>query len=184
MKRCFSRLPDSPCSLSLVSVVVALLMWFSTVLSLRRFLYINMAASFSFLSIVMFSLSFRASPIQRHLVFLLTFGLSSSSVPTAELLGDGDVFLDNGSTLNLTCVVHFSPTPPEFILWYHRDKVSSAVSLPVSFWLPCLFPFLPCALICLQLVFFPVLMFFVCILTCNYVIFEMFYVFLNGWLFL
>ncbi|XP_050719604.1 hemicentin-2-like isoform X2 [Eriocheir sinensis] len=44
-------------------------------------------------------------------------------VPTAELLGDGDVFLDNGSTLNLTCVVHFSPTPPEFILWYHRDKL-------------------------------------------------------------
>lgn len=44
-------------------------------------------------------------------------------VPTAELLGDGDVFLDNGSTLNLTCVVHFSPSAPEFILWYHRDKL-------------------------------------------------------------
>ncbi|XP_045600804.1 fibroblast growth factor receptor 1 [Procambarus clarkii] len=44
-------------------------------------------------------------------------------VPTAELLGDGEVYLDRGSTLNLTCVVHFSPTPPEFILWYHRDKL-------------------------------------------------------------
>ncbi|XP_066988257.1 zwei Ig domain protein zig-8-like [Macrobrachium rosenbergii] len=44
-------------------------------------------------------------------------------VPSAELLGDGSVYLDKGSTLNLTCVVHFSPTPPEFILWYHRDKL-------------------------------------------------------------
>ncbi|XP_066981019.1 zwei Ig domain protein zig-8-like [Macrobrachium rosenbergii] len=43
--------------------------------------------------------------------------------PTAELLGDGSVYLDKGSTLNLTCVVHFSPTPPEFILWYHREKL-------------------------------------------------------------
>ncbi|XP_071520588.1 protein sidekick-2-like [Panulirus ornatus] len=44
-------------------------------------------------------------------------------VPTAELLGDGEVYLDRGSTLNLTCVVHFSPTPPEFILWYHRETL-------------------------------------------------------------
>ncbi|XP_068206120.1 lachesin-like [Palaemon carinicauda] len=43
-------------------------------------------------------------------------------VPLAELLGVDSVFLDKGSTLNLTCVVRFSPTPPEFILWYHRDK--------------------------------------------------------------
>ncbi|XP_063601697.1 protein sidekick-2-like [Penaeus indicus] len=44
-------------------------------------------------------------------------------VPTTELLGDGHVYLDKGSTLNLTCVVHSSPTPPEFILWYHREKL-------------------------------------------------------------
>ncbi|XP_042863040.1 hemicentin-2-like [Penaeus japonicus] len=44
-------------------------------------------------------------------------------VPTTELLGDGHVYLDRGSTLNLTCVVHSSPTPPEFILWYHREKL-------------------------------------------------------------
>ncbi|XP_068220053.1 zwei Ig domain protein zig-8-like [Palaemon carinicauda] len=43
--------------------------------------------------------------------------------PSAELLGDTNVYLDKGSTLNLTCVVHFSPTPPEFILWYHREKL-------------------------------------------------------------
>ncbi|XP_068235958.1 zwei Ig domain protein zig-8-like [Palaemon carinicauda] len=44
-------------------------------------------------------------------------------VPTVELLGDGEIYLDRGSTLNLTCVVHFTPTPPEFVLWYHRDKL-------------------------------------------------------------
>ncbi|KAK3872354.1 hypothetical protein Pcinc_022571 [Petrolisthes cinctipes] len=44
-------------------------------------------------------------------------------VPTAEMTGEGSVFLDRGSTLNLTCLVHFSPTPPEFILWYHQDKL-------------------------------------------------------------
>ncbi|KAB7507137.1 hypothetical protein Anas_00219, partial [Armadillidium nasatum] len=44
--------------------------------------------------------------------------------PTSELLGKNkNVYLDQGSTLNLTCVVHFSPTAPEFILWYHRDKL-------------------------------------------------------------
>ncbi|KAK3851445.1 hypothetical protein Pcinc_041905 [Petrolisthes cinctipes] len=43
-------------------------------------------------------------------------------VPSVELLGGGDVYLDRGSTLNLTCMVHLSPKPPDFILWYHRDK--------------------------------------------------------------
>ncbi|CAL4083036.1 unnamed protein product, partial [Meganyctiphanes norvegica] len=44
-------------------------------------------------------------------------------VPRVEMLGEGDVHLDLGSTLNLTCVVRFSPQPPEFILWYHGDRL-------------------------------------------------------------
>uniref|UniRef100_A0A2P2I4K1 Kin of IRRE-like protein 3 n=1 Tax=Hirondellea gigas TaxID=1518452 RepID=A0A2P2I4K1_9CRUS len=44
-------------------------------------------------------------------------------VPAAELLGPSEVFLDNGSALNLTCIVKHSPVPPDFVLWYHREQL-------------------------------------------------------------
>lgn len=45
-------------------------------------------------------------------------------VPTAAILGGPDLYVDKGSTINLTCTVKFSPEPPVFIFWYHEEGVS------------------------------------------------------------
>ncbi|XP_067648116.1 uncharacterized protein dpr10 [Eurosta solidaginis] len=47
------------------------------------------------------------------------------AVPTASILGGPDLYVDRGSTINLTCVIKFSPEPPTHIFWYHQDKVLS-----------------------------------------------------------
>ncbi|XP_055376972.1 probable serine/threonine-protein kinase clkA [Condylostylus longicornis] len=46
-------------------------------------------------------------------------------VPTATILGGPDLYVDKGSTINLTCAIKFSPEPPTHIFWYHQDKVLS-----------------------------------------------------------
>ncbi|XP_036336284.1 zwei Ig domain protein zig-8-like [Rhagoletis pomonella] len=46
-------------------------------------------------------------------------------VPTSSILGGPDLYVDRGSTINLTCVIKYSPEPPTHIFWYHQDKVLS-----------------------------------------------------------
>uniref|UniRef100_A0A8D8UXJ4 Down syndrome cell adhesion molecule homolog n=1 Tax=Cacopsylla melanoneura TaxID=428564 RepID=A0A8D8UXJ4_9HEMI len=46
-------------------------------------------------------------------------------VPTAEILGSPDLHVDEGSTINLTCSIRYSPEPPAYIFWYHHDEVIS-----------------------------------------------------------
>lgn len=51
------------------------------------------------------------------------------SVPTAAILGGPDLHVDKGSTINLTCSIHFSPEPPAYIFWYHHDEVKPNICL-------------------------------------------------------
>ncbi|XP_046403242.1 obscurin-like protein 1 isoform X2 [Ischnura elegans] len=46
-------------------------------------------------------------------------------VPTATILGAPDLHVDKGSTINLTCIIKYSPEPPAYIFWYHHDEVIS-----------------------------------------------------------
>ncbi|XP_059487009.1 uncharacterized protein LOC132203327 isoform X2 [Neocloeon triangulifer] len=46
-------------------------------------------------------------------------------VPTAHILGAPDLHVDKGSTINLTCIIKYSPEPPAYIFWYHHDEVIS-----------------------------------------------------------
>ncbi|ERL94228.1 hypothetical protein D910_11509 [Dendroctonus ponderosae] len=46
-------------------------------------------------------------------------------VPTAQVLGGPDLYVDMGSTINLTCSVKYSPEPPAYIFWYHGGEVIS-----------------------------------------------------------
>ncbi|CAB3251063.1 unnamed protein product [Arctia plantaginis] len=46
-------------------------------------------------------------------------------VPSARILGGPDLHVDMGSTINLTCLIQFSPEPPAYIFWYHEDEVIS-----------------------------------------------------------
>ncbi|KAK0178153.1 hypothetical protein PV328_002130 [Microctonus aethiopoides] len=45
--------------------------------------------------------------------------------PTTEILGGPDLYIDHGSTINLTCIVLNSPEPPAYIFWNHNDAIIS-----------------------------------------------------------
>ncbi|XP_071538414.1 neurotrimin-like isoform X2 [Panulirus ornatus] len=45
--------------------------------------------------------------------------------PHTYILGGPDMYINKGSTINLTCVVEFSPEPPDFIYWNHNNKIIS-----------------------------------------------------------
>ncbi|KAK6631243.1 hypothetical protein RUM44_005769 [Polyplax serrata] len=43
--------------------------------------------------------------------------------PITEILGGPDLFINTGSTINLTCLVRYAPEPPPVIVWSHDRKV-------------------------------------------------------------
>ncbi|XP_054279125.1 uncharacterized protein LOC128997510 [Macrosteles quadrilineatus] len=44
-------------------------------------------------------------------------------VPTAFILGSGEYHIGEGSTISLVCIIENSPTPPQYVFWYHNDKM-------------------------------------------------------------
>jgi hypothetical protein len=58
-------------------------------------------------------------------VFCLTKRLCVVAEPLTEIVGAPDLYIDRGSTINLTCVVTYSPEPPAYIFWNHNDAVSA-----------------------------------------------------------
>ncbi|KYM97663.1 hypothetical protein ALC62_11654 [Cyphomyrmex costatus] len=48
-----------------------------------------------------------------------------SNEPKTEILGAPELFINRGSTINLTCVVLQSPEPPAYIFWNHNDAIIS-----------------------------------------------------------
>lgn len=54
---------------------------------------------------------------------------SIDAEPTATILGGPDLYVDKGSTINLTCTIRFGPEPPGSIFWYHENKVSDCFKL-------------------------------------------------------
>ena len=48
---------------------------------------------------------------------------SCRAVPRAVVLGGPEFHVDVGSHVNLTCIVQFSPEPPEYVFWHHHDQV-------------------------------------------------------------
>ena len=43
--------------------------------------------------------------------------------PTVEILGDDDLYVQSGSSLNLTCIIANLPSDSEVIRWVHQDQV-------------------------------------------------------------
>ncbi|XP_071531854.1 zwei Ig domain protein zig-8-like [Panulirus ornatus] len=56
-------------------------------------------------------------PIRAYLISLAVV------VPRARILHAPELYTDEGGALNLTCIVSPSPSPPEYIFWYHRGEV-------------------------------------------------------------
>ena len=48
---------------------------------------------------------------------------SDFTVPVARILGESEIYLDAGSTINITCVVKHTPVPPSHVQWEHQGKV-------------------------------------------------------------
>lgn len=53
--------------------------------------------------------------------YYLNFSISE---PRTDIIGGPEIFIDRGSTINLTCVVLHSPEPPSYIFWNHNNVVS------------------------------------------------------------
>ncbi|XP_071552081.1 opioid-binding protein/cell adhesion molecule homolog isoform X2 [Panulirus ornatus] len=45
------------------------------------------------------------------------------TVVETKVLGGPDLYINSGSTINLTCVVKHSPEPPPYIFWYHESEL-------------------------------------------------------------
>ncbi|XP_023720928.1 peroxidasin isoform X2 [Cryptotermes secundus] len=44
-------------------------------------------------------------------------------VPEAFILGSGEHHVDVGSGISLVCIIEKSPTPPQYVFWYHNDRM-------------------------------------------------------------
>ncbi|KAK8394323.1 hypothetical protein O3P69_006492 [Scylla paramamosain] len=55
-------------------------------------------------------------PVKAFTVFLKVLE------PRGEILGSPDLYVQKASMINLTCILHDLPEPPEYVLWYHENK--------------------------------------------------------------
>ena len=46
------------------------------------------------------------------------------SEPVTIIVGAPELFVNKGSTINLTCVVRYAPEPPPMMIWSHNSEVS------------------------------------------------------------
>ena len=56
--------------------------------------------------------------------YLRMIELYALSGPVTEIIGAPDIYVDRGSTLNVTCAVAAGSKEPEFIMWSRRQKAS------------------------------------------------------------
>merc|ERR1712080_40272 len=56
------------------------------------------------------------TPVLSHHVYLKV------AEPRTEIVGGPNIYLEEGFTMNLTCLVRDSPEPPQYIFWYHNKE--------------------------------------------------------------
>ncbi|XP_029156318.1 zwei Ig domain protein zig-8 isoform X1 [Nylanderia fulva] len=44
-------------------------------------------------------------------------------IPEAFILGSEEHHVDVGSIINLVCIIEKSPTPPQYVFWYHNNRM-------------------------------------------------------------
>ncbi|XP_069940061.1 zwei Ig domain protein zig-8-like [Cherax quadricarinatus] len=65
----------------------------------------------------MYECQVSTTPPMRHYIWLTVVE------PKTTIYGSGDVFINKGSNINLTCVVDYTPVPPSYVIWKHNNKV-------------------------------------------------------------
>ncbi|PNF21839.1 hypothetical protein B7P43_G05967, partial [Cryptotermes secundus] len=59
----------------------------------------------------------------RHVVYLLMLAIVLLfAVPKIEIMGESDLYVKTGSTVNLKCVITQSLEEPAYIFWYHDNE--------------------------------------------------------------
>ena len=53
--------------------------------------------------------------------------------PYTEILGGPHIYLEEGFTMNLTCLVRDSPEPPQYIFWYQNEQVNKFLDAFLNF---------------------------------------------------
>ena len=67
---------------------------------------------------------------------MLTF-----AVPHVRIQGSPDIHVDQGSVINLTCIISSTPEPPVYVFWYHGDQVRKGTCSQIVSLVPrCIFP--------------------------------------------
>ncbi|KAK7865960.1 hypothetical protein R5R35_005024 [Gryllus longicercus] len=61
-------------------------------------------------------------PLPRVFCLSLTLVWPSRAVPKIEILGESDIYVKTGSTVNLKCVITQSLEEPAYIFWYHDSE--------------------------------------------------------------
>ena len=52
-----------------------------------------------------------------------TVGLTDVLEPVTMIVGAPDLYVNKGSTINLTCLVKYAPEPPPMMVWSHNREV-------------------------------------------------------------
>lgn len=71
---------------------------------------------------------------------LLIVFCSFFTEPITTIHGSPDLYIDTGSTVNLTCIVRHLPEPPAAIQWTHNNEVSIPLRSPFGTTLSYSFP--------------------------------------------
>ena len=63
-------------------------------------------------------------PRNFHFIRLSLSIFLSLAVPHVRIQGAPDIHVNQGSAINLTCIISYSPEPPAFVFWYRGNKES------------------------------------------------------------
>lgn len=66
----------------------------------------------------------------KHFCLSVCLSRISNPEPITTIHGSPDLYIDTGSTVNLTCIVRHLPEPPAAIQWTHNNEVSSKPGPP------------------------------------------------------
>lgn len=56
-------------------------------------------------------------------MFVYLFSPQNHTVPVTEIIGNPNIFVRLGESINLTCLITQSPEPPAFVFWYHNERM-------------------------------------------------------------
>lgn len=57
----------------------------------------------------------------KGLISFLSMTRPAPPEPRGEIVGAPDLYVQKGSLINLTCVLHDLPEPPQYVRWYHTN---------------------------------------------------------------